>query len=66
MSIEQKTLTLVDCEVLHSAINDNVNISPSCLGVTHHEPNRLLIEFDADLSGAEQTELDTEIENHTP
>ena len=67
MIVVEKTLENVSCSQLTSAINNNGSIAPNCLGVTHHEPDTLLIEFSAAISVAEETELDTVvIPGHTP
>lgn len=52
---------------LHSEITANVTITKTCVGVTHHEPDQLIIEFASALSTAEETELDgVVLPGHTP
>ena len=65
--IYERTLENVKCGQLTGEINTNSNITPNCIGVTHHEPDTLLIEFSTSLSAAEETELDdVAIQDHVP
>jgi hypothetical protein len=54
-----------NAEQLQTEINVNSAIVPSCLSITSSGDD-LALEFAADLSGAEETELDTVIANHVP
>ena len=52
-------------EQLQVEINGNAGIVPSCLSISSSD-NNLTLEFAADLSAGEETELDTVIANHVP
>ena len=58
MANYNKTKAGANAASLQSEINANGNIAKNCVGITYTDPN-LIIEFDAALSAAEETELDT-------